>query len=101
MNTQLLARTLSDFAGEGYAYVPMWGVATGGEFDWPEIRRKLTEWEEKGFLKIIKDPEICDKDEFCIEMLNFIDAKEALPNYWLSKNRFPPRWPDNKPFPPV
>jgi hypothetical protein len=97
MNKLYLQKNLNDFVGEGYAYVPAWAPIIYGEVDvaghWALVHAALTEWEAKGFLKVLKDPEHCTADELCIEMFNFIGAEKPLPANWLSKTRMPPKWP--------
>lgn len=88
---------LNTFVDEGYAYIPAWALIIYGEVDrpgqWSFVHNTLVEWEAKGFLKVLKNPEHCTADELCLEMLNFIDAEKPLPSNWLSKNRLPPKWP--------
>jgi len=56
-----------------------------GDNDWPAIIKQLEEWQRRGLLKILKNPEQATNDEFCIEMLDLIDMKSPIPG-WPPKN---------------
>ena len=96
-NYMKLRMQLNSFVDEGYAYIPAWAPAIYGEVDrpgqWSFVHTTLAEWEDKGFLKVLKNPEQCAADDICIEMFNFIDSNKHLPINYLSKIRFPPKWP--------
>ena len=101
MNKKFLSSHLNNFVGSGYAYVWGWALRSYGNSEWDAIREALSEWESKGFLKVLKDPEQCADNEICLEMFNFIDAEEPLPNNWLSKDRMAPRWPEGMKHTPL
>lgn len=52
-----------------------------GENDWKVIKESLLEWEEKGYLKILTDPEQAEDSDDCIEMLGFIE-RSGKPHHW-------------------
>lgn len=52
-----LMRGVNDFVGSGYGYVPSWAYRVYGKSDWEMIRALLADWESRGFLEILKDPE--------------------------------------------
>jgi len=81
-----------DFVGSGYGYVPRWAYRIYGRSEWIQIREWLLDWEKRGFLKIIKDPEIAEDDDYCTKMFNFVEGTEPLPDYWISYDREPPKW---------
>ncbi|MEM1158052.1 MAG: hypothetical protein AAGH72_07335 [Verrucomicrobiota bacterium] len=87
-----LRRSINDFVGEGYGYIPRWALRVYGKEDWDEIRNLLKEWQESGFLEVLKDPEHCGDDAYCLKMFNFIDAEEPLPDHWISYDRQPPQY---------
>ena len=45
------------------------------------IDEALTEWESKGFLKILKDPKKCEPRDPCVKMLKFIEEKSPIAGY--------------------
>ena len=92
LDESFLKRSINDFVGEGYGYVPRWPLRIYGNEAWNEIRKLINKWQENGFLEILKDPENCSDDDFCLKMFNFIDATEPLPDHWLSYDRQPPQY---------
>lgn len=46
-----------------------------------EVINALKDWEKRGILKILKNPNTCDNDEICIEMLKYIDKESPIPNW--------------------
>lgn len=44
-----------------------------GEGDWSFIMTYLKEWESKGLLKILKDPQTAEEEDICVKALKFID----------------------------
>lgn len=54
-----------------------------GESNLPVIMSSLKEWESRGLLKILTNPEKARDDAICIEMLKYIDQdspKEGWPS---------------------
>ena len=92
MNKELLMRSVNDFVGSGYGYVPRWAYRVYGESEWALLREYLADWEKRGFLEVIKDPENAEDDEYCTKMFNFVEATEPLPGNWISYDRPPPKW---------
>jgi len=92
MNKQFLTRNINDFVGSGYGFIPRWAFRVYGESEWTTIRELLADWEERGFLQILKDPETADDNDYCTKMFNFVEATEPLPSYWISYDRPPPVW---------
>lgn len=52
-----------------------------GQNDWAAIYRELKKWEDRGLLKILKNPGLAGPDEACIEMVNLIDLKSPIPGW--------------------
>jgi hypothetical protein len=52
--------------------------------DWSAITVQLEEWQRRGLLRIVKQPDEAKKDDICIEMLNLIDRESPIPG-WPSK----------------
>lgn len=52
-----------------------------GRDDWPTIKKALSEWEKKGYLKILKDPEFARDDEVCVEFLTFFEFPSPIPGF--------------------
>lgn len=82
--------------GEGYGYIPAWVFKKYSERDWVMVEDLLRSWQAQGFLTVEKDPRTCGDNELCIKMLNFIDAKEALPSNWINLEKKPPEWPGGR-----
>ena len=55
--------------------IPRKTLRVYGENDWPEIKAALREWEGKGYLRVLKDPEDAADEEICVEMLSYIEQK--------------------------
>ncbi len=51
--------------------------------DWAKAKQCLAEWEAKGFLRILADPEIAAQDGesniACLEVYNYLDNKGGRP----------------------
>jgi hypothetical protein len=95
MNLLLLRKTINDFVGEGYGYIPAWVFKKYTDEEWISIKEALQSWQLQGFLTIERDPRICGDNEVCLKMHNFIDANEPIPSNWISYERKPPQWPTN------
>lgn len=54
--------------------------AYGGD-DWRIINAALAEWQSKGFVKILQQPEFAQDVDVCIEILNYIDQLSPWPNH--------------------
>ena len=87
-----LMRRVNDFVGSGYGYVPRWAYRVYGRSEWEQIRDLLKDWESRGFLEILKDPETASDDDYCTKMFNFVEGTEPLPSNWISYDRKPPVW---------
>ena len=61
--------------------VSRFSIRTYGRDDWPVIKRALEEWQGKGYLKILKDPEFANDDEVCVEFLTFFEHKSPIPGF--------------------
>ena len=92
INKKILIRHVNNFVGEGYGYVPRWAYRVYGKGEWEVIREWLADWEKRGFLEVIKDPEHADDDDYCTKMFNFVEGTEPLPSNWISYDRKPPVW---------
>ena len=46
--------------------------------NWPVIMNSIKEWEERGILKVLKDPRTANDDDDCLEMLKYIDRESPL-----------------------
>jgi hypothetical protein len=47
----------------------------GAKQDRNTLRLCLMEWERQGFLRMLKNPDECSSDDYCVEMLSSIDLK--------------------------
>lgn len=92
MNKELLMRHINNFVGSGYGYVPRWAYRVYGESEWEKIRALIKDWESRGFLEILCDPEMASDDEYCTKMFNFVEGIEPLPDHWINYDRKPPVW---------
>jgi len=90
MNELLLRNHLNNFMGEGCGLIPRWATRLYGNSDWPSIRTTLAEWQQRGFLAILNDPEDCDDNTLVVKMYNFIDALEPLPPGWIDETKLLP-----------
>jgi hypothetical protein len=55
-------------------------VVTFGGPQWSTIKAALQDWENKGYLRVIKDPEFAGDHEDCVEMIARIPLlKVSLP----------------------
>jgi len=90
MNKTLLRNHLNNFVGEGCGFIPRWAARLYGESDWASIRAAFEDWQQKGFLTVLNDPESCEDNTIIAKMHNFIDALEPLPPGWIDEKRQPP-----------
>ena len=90
MDRAYLRNHLNNFVGEGYGHIPRWAARIYGNAEWIELREAFREWQDAGFLEILRDPEQCADDDIILRMLNFIDATEPMPTNWISYERRPP-----------
>ncbi len=47
----------------------------GAGQSWSETKRLLGEWQAKGFLRLLRDPETASPKDICLELLYYIDGK--------------------------
>ena len=73
----ILGHVLSDAADE----VTRHTIRTYGRDDWPVIKRALEEWQGKGYLKILKNPESANDDEVCVKFLTFFEHQSPIPGF--------------------
>ena len=64
--------TLRTYCGAGAS----WGES------WDEVKRLLAQWEAKGFLRVLCDPESASPKAICIELLYYIDGVGGHPQYF-------------------
>lgn len=74
----LINRSLDDTC---QPYIKQGVIAAGGSRDWHKIHHYLKVWQDKNILKLIKDPELADHDETCVEMLSYIDRRSSIPGF--------------------
>lgn len=63
------------------ALVQRSSIRIAGRANWPAIKQALSEWQKKGYLKILKDPEFALDDEVCVEFLTFFEHKSPIPGF--------------------
>ncbi len=56
-------------------------LAGGGARNWPEIKRCLAEWEARGLLVLLRDPETASSGEVCVEMQKYIDRESSIQGF--------------------
>jgi hypothetical protein len=93
MNSVYLQNHLNNFVGEGYGFIPRWALRIYGNEEWIEIRKAISEWEDAGWVEILKDPKSCDDNDLCLKMLNFVGATEPMPKNWINYDKKPPEGP--------
>lgn len=52
------------------------------------VDEALHEWRAQGYLVILKEPAECAPDDYCVEMLSFIDQKSPIKG-WLNWQESP------------
>jgi hypothetical protein len=75
MGKGLLHAAINRLLDDGARHIRRSDIVVFGGSNWSKIKAALTEWEGKGYLRIIKDPEFARDEEVCLEMLNYIDQK--------------------------
>ena len=50
------------------------GAGTGWGKSWNEVKRLLAQWEAKGFLRVLCDPESASPKDICLELLYYIEG---------------------------
>lgn len=64
-------QTLRTCCGAGQS----WGAT------WSETKRLLAEWEAKGYLRVLCDPETASPKDACVELLYYIDGGGGHPQF--------------------
>lgn len=52
-----------------------------GLYDRETIEAALNEWESKGYLTIITNPDCAAPNEICVKMLSYIDRESPWPDW--------------------
>lgn len=56
-------------------------ITTYSHGDIEVIDNSLKEWQERGYLRILKPYQDCSPEEHCVEMIKFIDQKSPIKGY--------------------
>ena len=56
-------------------------LLTYAKGDMATLKECLEQWEREGHLRIIKQPDLCQPDEPCVEMFRFIDQKSPIKGF--------------------
>jgi len=80
---------INDYLDDRVKRIRRSGLATSGNGNWPAIMSALKEWESRGLLKILTNPEKARDDAICIEMLQYIDRESQFEG-WPSMDEFIP-----------
>jgi hypothetical protein len=51
-----------------------------GKIDWDSIASALSEWETKGYIRILADPRTCKHKDYCFQTLRRIAAISVPPD---------------------
>ena len=81
MGTSLLKAAINRQLDDGAKSITRALLVAAGGGDWTKIKTALAEWEGKGYLRILKDPEFAKDEDVCIEMLKYIDRVGPAPNW--------------------
>ena len=81
MNPTILKNGLNGCLDNMFREIPRKTIRVYGEDNWPQVNALLKEWEDKGYLKILRNPETALDDEVCVEMLAYIEQKSPWPNW--------------------
>jgi len=71
-------RTLDDTA---CATISAGTLAAFGRRDWPNIRTVIEKWQQEGILRVLRDPEVSNPEEPCVEMYRFIERASSIPGF--------------------
>jgi hypothetical protein len=71
-------RTLDDTREAGITAETLLGFSGG---DWKMVKCALKEWESRGLLQVLSDPEQCASDEICVKMLSYLDRRSSIPGF--------------------
>jgi hypothetical protein len=79
-------RPVATWPAPGVWPVPVTGEALrkhcgcGCELSWDDARKWLSEWDTRGFLRVLRDPQTAGK-EICIELRYYINNKGCRPEF--------------------
>lgn len=66
---------------DGYKKIEAKHLYMYSKQDEDTLQISIKDWEEKNMLKILKPYKDCDPDEYCIELLRFLDEKSPIKGY--------------------
>ncbi len=81
MNRKTFKDSLNGCLDNMFREIPRKAIRVYGENGWPQINALLKEWQDKGYLKILRNPEIASDDDICVQMLAYIEQKSPWPNW--------------------
>ena len=71
----LLKAVINRILDDGAKMIVQSDIEMCGKGDWPTIMSAIKEWESRGLLKILKNPEKARNTDICLEMLKYIDRE--------------------------
>jgi hypothetical protein len=84
LENQLASNINRHYGQEGLCLVPRSGIWYPLEdIDWPYLMKILKEWEAKGRIKIIANPEKAEVNETCLELLKVPGTDREFPENWI------------------
>jgi hypothetical protein len=75
MGKALLHAGINRILDDGGRVIKKSDLVEFGGTNWSIIKAALGEWQTKGYLRVLKDPEFAHDDDDCVEMLNYIDQQ--------------------------
>lgn len=80
-NKNVLRAGLNRMLEDGYKQIRAKHLYTYSKHDEETILSALDDWEKKNMLRILKPYKECLPDEYCIELLRFLDEKSPIRGY--------------------
>jgi hypothetical protein len=65
----------------GVSEITRFPIKVYGREDWTTIKQALSEWERKGYLQKLKDPELAEDHEICVRFLTFFEYPSPIPGF--------------------
>ena len=69
------------FADTACATISAGTLAAYGRRDWLNIRTAIEKWQQEGILRLLRDPEVSNPEEPCVEMYRFIERVSSIPGF--------------------